>query len=176
VQDNELLILGENIEYSFLNINEAEKLNTILIDEKRTLQCACPNWHKELFWIFAEYAPEGERKIQLFKEKGRMYTSREEAYNEFESVEIDFIRDNLGEDDVYYGDEFLDIDYVDLKKRFEISYDDEKIERIRKYYGVAEYIYSAEASKNKINDFHKLKYEDKDIIDFDKYTPTSKSE
>jgi len=46
VQDNELLILGENIEYSFLNINEAEKLNTILIDEKRTLQCACPNWHR----------------------------------------------------------------------------------------------------------------------------------
>lgn len=170
-KDHEFLILGENIKYSFIGVDTANKL----MSKIRGANNYIDNWYTELFWKFVSNAPESDLKTELLNKVQIKHFTAEEEYNEYLFDEIYWLRKNAIENDSYWGDDFLELDKKDLKRRFYLDRKDRQDRSIRCFYGLVEGRYSPERARRRFREFHKLNYEDKDIIDFDKYEPVRKT-
>lgn len=169
-KDHEFLILGENIKYSFIDMDTANNLSNQLSG----LENCIANKHNKLFQVFLDNAPEGKFKTDLFSKAQRSYFNEEEEYDDYLSYEIDVLRQDAIDRDSYWGDDFLDINEMDLKRRVELNRKDRKDREIHHFYSLVEGIYSEKRAIKRFSDFHMLNYRDKDIIDFAEYEPIRK--
>ena len=93
------------------------------------------------------------------------------SYDDFYSNEIDYLKEDMGLN--FISDDLIKwhIDESDIKHKYEKYKDEYFNNMLKNYYLNAGYHFDNKAASYRFKEFHKLDYKDKDLIDFDKYSP-----
>jgi len=165
--DDEVLLLGENIAYTYYPRNQVISL----LNEKREDK-AISSLYRQLFSYIYANGPLASAEVLMGYDKSELPIPIEE-YIAYGSENGYVPKGSL---DVF---ERVSIDSVDVddKERMTVLYfaylKKHHREQLMKYYRNIVYHFVPEKAMAKFTEYHHLSYADKDIIDFEKYEPVA---
>ena len=169
IKDKEVLLLGEDIKYKFIEKENAHKL----LGEYSSYDNNVPDYYLSLYKLFVDYAPISKHKEEFYNKLSVNldFVSTLTSYDDFYSNEIDYLKEDMGLN--FISDDLIKwhIDESDIKHKYEKYKDEYFNNMLKNYYLNAGYHFDNKAASYRFKEFHKLDYKDKDLIDFDKYSP-----
>lgn len=168
INDKEVLLLGEDIKFEFI---EKENAHNLLY--KYSSYNNTPDYYLSLYKLFVDYAPNLKLKDEFYSKlpNDKLFVSNLLEYEEFYSNEIYHLKEHM--DLNFLSDNLLEW-HID-EKEIEFKYDRYKTEyyinKLNDYYPNASYHFDNKAASYRFKEFNKLDYKDRDLIDFNKYNP-----
>lgn len=162
-KDDEVLILGQGIKFSFLNKDKANEVAKTCYNFNNNIT----DYNSELFSVFIKYAPQSPFKDKLLETSEQIVNF--DDFDDFYCDKLEYIKESLNDENVFLDNLDFYIDQSEVEEEYKIFQKNNCQNDLMRFYENATYSFNRSNVLKRFNEFSKLNYADCDIIDFDRY-------